>query len=57
MIYEYKCEKCNKIIQLSQKSSVTICDCGAKALRYYSALPVHYKGPGFYTVDSRRFDT
>ena len=57
-VYEYQCEKCRHQFELKQsfkdKSIVTCPQCGSKAKRVFSPVPIIFKGPGFYTTDSRQ---
>ena len=57
-VYEYQCEKCHHQFELKQsfkdKSIATCPQCGSKAKRIFSSVPIIFKGPGFYTTDSRQ---
>ena len=57
-VYEYQCEKCHHQFELKQgfkdSSEVTCPQCGSKAKRIFSPVPIIFKGPGFYTTDSRQ---
>jgi putative FmdB family regulatory protein len=57
-VYEYQCEKCRHRFELKQgfkdSSKVTCPQCGSKAKRIFSPVPIIFKGPGFYTTDSRQ---
>jgi len=54
-IYEYKCEKCGKIYELSVKDNtlnkIRCCDGWAK--KQVSLSSFHLKGEGFYKNDYR----
>lgn len=55
-IYEYKCQKCNKIFELFQKVNdkpLKKCDCGGKVNRIFHPPGIVFKGSGFYTTDYR----
>lgn len=53
--YEYKCSLCEtKFVRkqdISDDHSGYMCPCGHRATRIFTAVPVHYKGTGFYTTD------
>ena len=56
--YEYQCPKCSLRFEakrsFSDNSSPVFCTrCGAEAKRLFSAVPVIFKGPGFYVTDTR----
>ena len=55
--YEYRCENCCHQFEVKQSfednSNVTCPRCQGEARRIFSAVPVHFKGSGFYTTDYR----
>jgi len=56
--YEYQCPKCSLKFEAKRSfgdnnSPVFCTRCGTEAKRLFSAVPVIFKGPGFYTTDSR----
>jgi len=55
--YSYKCKECEFEIELVQKFSdepLKKCyKCGGEVYRVIFAVPVHYKGPGFFTTEQR----
>jgi len=56
--YEYRCPKCNLKFEakrsFSDNNSPVFCTrCGTEAKRLFSAVPVIFKGSGFYITDSR----
>lgn len=56
-IYEYKCEKCEKIFELFQKVNdkpLKKCDCGGKVVRIFHPPGIVFKGSGFYTTDYKK---
>jgi putative FmdB family regulatory protein len=57
-VYEYQCEKCCHQFELKQSFKddpiVTCPQCGSKAKRVFSSVPIIFKGSGFYTTDSRQ---
>ena len=56
-IYEYKCEKCNKIFEIFQKVNdkpLKKCDCGSKVVRIFHPPGIVFKGSGFYSTDNRK---
>jgi len=56
-IYEYECTCCSSRFELKQsfsESTVSSCpQCGGKAQRIFSPVPIIFKGPGFYSTDNR----
>lgn len=56
-IYEYVCSCCSARFEVRRgfsDESQTFCHlCGARARRVFSPVPIIFKGPGFYTTDSR----
>lgn len=57
-VYEYRCKKCRHQFELKQSFDddpiVTCPQCGSKAKRIFSSVPIIFKGPGFYTTDSKQ---
>ena len=57
-IYEYKCGKCGKIIEITQKFSdvpLTKCpSCSGKLSKLISNCSFHLKGNGWYVTDYAR---
>lgn len=57
-IYQYLCPKCNLKFELRQSFSdepIVACpECQNGAQRLFSPVPIIFKGPGFYTTDSRK---
>lgn len=54
--YEYKCSKCSKIEEVFHNINDTYndpCTCGGKMKKVFSNVGIAFKGPGFYTTDSR----
>ena len=56
--YDYRCESCNKEFELVQTfaeaGSGTCPECSGAGRRVFHAVPVIYKGSGFYTTDYGR---
>ncbi len=56
-IYEYECTCCSSRFELKKSfsdNSLVFCpQCGGKAQRIFSPVPVIFKGSGFYSTDSR----
>ena len=56
--YDYRCESCRTEFELLQSFSEagngTCPACSGKGQRVYHAVPVIYKGSGFYTTDYGR---
>ena len=56
--YEYECSCCHFRFERRQhfdEEPVCICpQCQGKARRVIHAVPVHFKGSGFYSTDNRR---
>ncbi|MDE0721432.1 MAG: FmdB family transcriptional regulator [Dehalococcoidia bacterium] len=56
--YDYRCESCKEEFELRQtfaEAGKGICPlCSGKGQRVYHAVPVIYKGSGFYTTDYGR---
>ncbi len=54
-IYEYQCKDCSRRFELrksfNDKSAVTCPQCGGKARRIFSPVPIIFKGSGFYVTD------
>src|ERR1700736_1724742 len=57
-IYEYKCEKCDKVFEVRQKFSdeplTTHEECGGAVHRLLSAPAFQFKGSGWYATDYAR---
>src|SRR6266705_4243747 len=60
-IYEFRCTKCNAIIEVFQKfsdKSPTRCKkCGGRLEKMISAAAVQFKGEGWYVTDYARKGT
>jgi putative FmdB family regulatory protein len=58
--YEYECSLCNHHFERKQsfdEEPVAVCPkCQGKARRIINAIPVIFKGSGFYITDSRKGD-
>ncbi|MBM11636.1 MAG: FmdB family transcriptional regulator [Chloroflexi bacterium] len=56
--YDYRCESCKTEFELVQSfaeaGSGTCPECSGNGQRVYHAVPVIYKGSGFYTTDYGR---
>ena len=56
--YDYRCVECDHNFELSQSFSEagkgTCPECSGDGRRVYHAVPVIYKGSGFYTTDYGR---
>ena len=56
--YDYECLSCSNVFELKQSFSdepVAYCPvCGSRSRRKFYAVPVIYKGSGFYTTDYAR---
>lgn len=54
-IYEYRCEKCDKVFEVMQKITAeplsTCIDCGSKLEKLVSSSAFHFKGTGWYVSD------
>lgn len=57
-IYEYQCSECGKHMDVSyavgQAPASTVCGCGAKTNRVYSAPSIRFIGSGFHNTDYRK---
>mgnify|MGYP000256373020 CR=1 FL=1 len=57
-IYEYECENCSLRFEVKRSFSEDgggYCpQCGSKARRLISAVPIIFKGSGFYVTDNRK---
>ena len=56
MIYEYECPGDGEIVQIERgmnepESDYACGTCGAKLRRIWNAVPVTFRGKGFYTTD------
>ncbi|HYB20784.1 MAG TPA: FmdB family zinc ribbon protein [Thermodesulfobacteriota bacterium] len=60
-IYEYRCNHCERIIEVMQKFSdkpLTRCPaCSGKITRLISNCSFHLKGTGWYVTDYKKGDT
>ena len=60
-IYEYRCDKCQRIIEVMQKFSdkpLTRCpSCAGKISRLISNCSFHLKGTGWYVTDYKKRDS
>jgi putative FmdB family regulatory protein len=56
-IYEYECKKCHHRFDLRRRfgedGSAECPICGKEAVRIFTAVPVIFKGSGFYITDHR----
>ena len=56
--YDYECLSCSNVFEMKQSFSdepVAYCpECGSRSRRKFYAVPVIYKGSGFYTTDYAR---
>ncbi len=56
--YDYECLSCSHVFEMKQSFSdepVADCpECGSRSRRKFHAVPVIYKGSGFYTTDYAR---
>ena len=56
--YDYECLSCSHVFELKQSfSAEPVADClkcGSRSRRMFHAVPVIYKGSGFYTTDYAR---
>ena len=56
--YDYRCQQCDNHFELRQSFSEagkgTCPQCAGEGQRVYHAVPVIYKGSGFYTTDYGR---
>ena len=56
--YDYQCKSCGQEFELTQSfseaGSGTCPDCSGEGRRVFHAVPVIYKGSGFYTTDYGR---
>ena len=56
--YDYECLSCSHVFELKQSfSAEPVADClkcGSRSRRKFHAVPVIYKGSGFYTTDYAR---
>ncbi|MCG8529139.1 MAG: hypothetical protein MI749_00575 [Desulfovibrionales bacterium] len=56
--YDYECLSCSNVFEMKQSFSdepVADCPvCGSRSRRKFYAVPVIYKGSGFYTTDYAR---
>ena len=54
-IYEYKCSTCSNVFELRRgfgdDPNAACPDCEGQAERIFSAVPILFKGPGFYVTD------
>ena len=57
-VYEYKCEDCSIQFELrgsfNDEPESDCPKCKGKARRTFSAVPIIFKGSGFYITDSRQ---
>ena len=60
-IYEYKCDKCQRVIEVMQKFSdkpLTRCpSCGRRVSRLISNCSFQLKGSGWYVTDYKKGDS
>jgi putative FmdB family regulatory protein len=56
-VYEYECTRCSSRFEVKRSfdedSPVACPNCGRRARRLFSPVPVIFKGAGFYATDSR----
>ena len=57
-IYEYECPKCHQRFELrrsfGEDGSADCPNCHEEARRCFSAVPVIFKGSGFYVTDHKK---
>ena len=57
-LYDYECLSCGDVFELRQSFSDepqgTCPQCAGKSRRKFHAVPIIYKGSGFYTTDYKR---
>jgi len=57
-IYEYECERCSTRFELrksfGQNGDAQCPECAKEARRIFTAVPIIFKGSGFYITDSRK---
>ena len=57
-IYDYKCTKCDKILEVEQKPSdlpLNFCpSCGGELRRIFHPVGVVFKGSGFHVTDYKK---
>jgi putative FmdB family regulatory protein len=57
-IYEYQCKECSFRFEVRKhfnEDGATPCpQCRGESRRLFSVVPIIFKGPGFYTTDSRK---
>ena len=55
-IYEYECKTCSLKFDLkrrfSENSGASCPQCQSQARRVFTAVPIFFKGPGFYATDN-----
>ena len=60
-VYEYKCSDCSTQFELRRsfgdESELPCPECKGKVRRVFSAVPIIFRGSGFYTTDSRKKNT
>lgn len=58
MVYDAICSECGQVeIEKPMRDEFPRRhDCGGKLSRLYTATPVHYNAPGFYSFDVSRFE-
>lgn len=57
--YDYRCQQCKFEFEVKRSFSsnnlpVFCPRCGAEAKRIFSAVPIIFKGAGFYVTDNRK---
>ena len=55
--YEYECNDCSSQFEMRcgfDESEMPCPQCQGKARRIFSAVPIIFKGSGFYVTDSRK---
>ena len=58
MTYEFKCSKCDKIIEIQAKITDNIeepiCECGEKMKRVWNVPEIRFVGSGFHCNDYKK---
>ena len=58
MRYEYKCQNCSTTLEVersihAEASTPSCADCGKLMNRVWLSPPLSFRGPGFYSTDSK----
>lgn len=46
--YDFQCKSCGNLVEVQTREPIPCTFCGETMVRLYTAVPIHFKGTGFY---------